>query len=385
MSTALTDFEITKVETPAEIKRFLDVPYDLYRGQSAWAPPLRIERKEQLDPKKNPAAQKLDRQLFLAVSGGHDVGRIAAFVNPTHDAQHDKETAFFGYLDTIDNADVLSALLEAAQTWGQGKGRKRMVGPAQWGVNEEVGLLVDGFDYPNVILMSYGRPYYAAAVEAAGFKKAVDMLAFQADLNEGYPRPKMTRMMVEYAKKSNAISWRPLDKSDFIGEIQRAMHIFNDAWSDNWGFLPFPDEDIQHLAKEMKPLIEPERFLMGSIDGELTAFLCMLPDINELAGGFDGKLLPFNWAKLVYRLKSQKARQARIPLMGLKREYHNTRKGLALIAALCEESFEVARQAGFTHCELSWILEDNDGMIAICEQASAKPYKTYRMYEKQIG
>jgi len=185
--------------------------------------------------------------------------------------------------------------------WATHKGRSRLVGPAQWSVNEEVGLLVDGFENPNVLLMSYGRPYYAPAVEAAGFTKIVDMLAFQADLHEGYPRPKMTQMMVDYAKRSDAITWRTLDKTDFNGEIKRAMDIFNDAWSENWGFLPFPDEAIQHLAKEMKPLIAPERFLMGSIDGELAAFLCLLPDLNELSRGFDGKLLPFNWAKLIYR------------------------------------------------------------------------------------
>ncbi|MEP3653476.1 MAG: hypothetical protein ABJO36_01145 [Litorimonas sp.] len=385
MSAVKTNIAIVKVETPSEIKRFLALPYDLYRGQSAWAPPLRLERAEQLDPKKNPAAANLDRQLFLAVRDGQDVGRIAAFTNPAHDTHHDAETAFFGYFDAIEDSDVLSTLLEEAQNWAKEKGRSLIVGPAQWGVNEEVGLLVDGFDDTNVVLMSYGRPYYAPAVEAAGFSKAIDMLAFQADLNEGYPRPKMTRMMVDYAERSDAITWRTLDAKDFNGEVTRAMHIFNDAWSENWGFLPFPDDAIQHLAKEMKPLIAPERFLMGSIDGELAAFLCLLPDLNELARGFDGKLLPFNWAKLVYRLKTQKAKQARIPLMGLRQKYHNTRKGLALIAALCEESFEVARQAGFTHCELSWILEDNEGMISICKQASAKPYKTYRMYEKRIG
>ncbi|MEP4052457.1 MAG: hypothetical protein ABJN22_09450 [Litorimonas sp.] len=385
MSAVKTNIAIVKVETPSEIKRFLALPYDLYRGQSAWAPPLRLERAEQLDPKKNPAAANLDRQLFLAVRDGQDVGRIAAFTNPAHDTHHDAEAAFFGYFDAIEDSNVLSTLLEEAQNWAKEKGRSLMVGPAQWGVNEEVGLLVDGFDDTNVVLMSYGRPYYAPAVEAAGFSKAIDMLAFQADLNEGYPRPKVTRMMVDYAERSDAITWRTLDAKDFNGEVTRAMHIFNDAWSENWGFLPFPDDAIQHLAKEMKPLIAPERFLMGSIDGELAAFLCLLPDLNELARGFDGKLLPFNWAKLVYRLKTQKAKQARIPLMGLRQKYHNTRKGLALIAALCEESFEVARQAGFTHCELSWILEDNEGMISICKQASAKPYKTYRMYEKRIG
>ncbi len=380
-----SNVEIVKVASPSETQRFLDVPFDLYRGQSAWSPPLRLERKEQLDPQKNPAARNLDRQLFVAVQNGRDVGRIAAFTNPDHDAQHDSETGFFGYFDAVNDPEVLSVLLQSAQTWLQKKRRSRIVGPAQWSVNEEVGLLVDGFDHPNVLLMPYGRPYYAPAVEAEGFTKTIDMIAFQADLNEGYPRPKMTQMMVDYAKRSDAITWRTLDAKDFDAEVTRAMHIFNDAWSDNWGFLPYPDEAIRHIAKEMKPLIHPKRFFMGSIDGELAAFLCLLPDLNELSAGFDGKLLPFNWAKLIYRLKTQKAKQARIPLMGLRKEYHNTRKGLALIAALCEESFEAARQAGFTHCELSWILEDNEGMISICKQASAKPYKTYRMYEKKIG
>ena len=381
---ASSNIDTLEVRTPSETDRFLRVPFDLYRGQSAWAPPLRLERKEQLDPKKNPAAQNLERQLFLATRDGQDVGRIAAFINRDHDAQHESGTAFFGYFDAIEDPNVLSALLKIAQNWTRGKGRSRLVGPVQWSVNEEVGLLIDGFEHPNVLLMPYGRPYYAPAVEAAGFEKVIDMIAFQADLNEGYPRPKMTRMMVDYAKRSDAISWRILDTKDFNEEITRAMHIFNDAWSENWGFLPFPDDAIQHLAKEMKPLISPERFLMGSIDGELAAFLCLLPDLNELSRGFDGKLLPLNWIKLIYRLKTQKAKQARIPLMGLRKKYHNTRKGLALIAALCEESFEAARQAGFTHCELSWILEDNEGMISICKQASAKPYKTYRMYEKKI-
>jgi len=206
VSTTLTGFEIVQVETPKEVKRFLDVPYDVYRGQAAWAPPLRLERKEQLDPKKNPSARNLDRQLYLAVHNGRDVGRIAAFINPIHDNQHDSETAFFGYFDAIDDSGILSALISTAQDWAKRKGRTRMVGPAQWGVNEEVGLLVNGFEHANVILMSYGQPYYQPAVEAAGFVKAVDMLAFQADLNEGYPRPKMTRMMVNYAKKSDAIS-----------------------------------------------------------------------------------------------------------------------------------------------------------------------------------
>lgn len=377
--------DIVEVNHPEQVKLFLALPYDIYRGDPNWAPPLRLERKEQLDPQKNPAAKDLDRQLFLAQRNGDTVGRIAAFINPAHDLQHDKHSAFFGYLDCIDEADVCASLINAAEAWALQKNRTRLIGPAQWGVNEEVGLLIDGFDTPNVVLMPYGKPYYQNFLEAAGFVKVIDMLAFQADLNAGYPRPKMTTMMVDYATRSEAVTWRKLDPKNFTRDIEFAMEVFNDAWSENWNFLPFPDDAIQHLAKEMKPLISPDLFYLGYIEGELAAFLCMIPDLNALTRGFDGRLLPFNWAKLVYRLKTGKVHQARVPLMGLRKKFHNTRKGLGLIAALCETSFEAARQKGFTHCELSWILEDNEGMISICEQASATPYKTYRMYEKRIS
>ncbi len=373
------------VQTPEQLKLFLGLPYELYRGDPAWRPPLRIERKEQLDPAKNPAAANLDRSLFLAKQGGSVVGRIAAFINPAHDSLHKDNSAFFGYLDAIQDETVIFALLEAAENWATAKGRSRLVGPAQWGVNEEVGLLIDGFEHPNVVLMPYGKAYYQSAVEGFGFEKAVDLYAFQADIHAGYPRPKMTQMMVNYATKSESVVWRKLDPKNFTRDIESAMEVFNDAWGNNWGFLPFPDDAIQHLAKEMKPLISPNRFYLGYIEGKLAAFICLIPDLNELARGFDGKLLPFNWAKLIWRLKFGKIKQSRVPLMGLKTEFHNTRKGLGLVAALCEEVFAAARDEGYTHSELGWILEDNESMIAICKQASAVPYKTYRMYEKQIG
>lgn len=382
---ASSDINIVKADTPARVRDFLDLPYVLYRGDPAWAPPLRIERKDQLDPLKNPAARDLDRDLFLAMRSGEPIGRIAVFTNPAHDKQHDAETAFFGYFDCTDDEAVGAALLDTADAWAKAKRRARLVGPAQWGVNEEVGLLVDGFDTPNVVLMSYGRPYYQDLVESAGYSKAIDMFAFQANLREGYPRPKMTTMMVDYATRSETVSWRKLDPKNFTRDIELAMDIFNDAWGNNWGFLEFPDDAIKHLAKEMKPLISPDCFYIGEIDGEPAAFICLIPDLNELAQGFDGKLLPLNWAKLIYRLKFGNTKQARVPLMGLRTKHHKTRKGLGLVAALCETVFEAARQKGYTHCELSWILEDNDGMISICEQASAVPYKTYRMYEKRVG
>jgi hypothetical protein len=163
------------------------------------------------------------------------------------------------------------------------------------------------------------------------------------------------------------------------------MNIFNDAWSENWGFLPFSDDQIDHMAKEIRPLIFDNGLWIGYIDEQPAAFIWMVPDLNELTSGLDGKLLPFGWAKLAWRLKVSGTKQARIPLMGLRKAHQNTRKGLALVAQLCETVFAAGRDRGFSHCELSWILEDNNPMIKICEEASASPYKTYRMYEKNLS
>jgi len=242
----------------------------------------------------------------------------------------------------------------------------------QWSVNEECGLLIDGFETPPVVMMPYGRKDSQAMIEGAGFNKAIDMFAYQAELAAGYPRPRQTQMMVKMADKDPDIVIRPMRGGKFMDEVQIVMDIFNDAWSDNWGFVPFSQAQILHIAKEMRPIIFKEGLWVGEIKGEPVAYI------------LDGKLFPFGWAKLINRLKIKGVTQARIPLMGLRKEWHNTRKGLAIVAKLCETVFEAGRQKGFTHCELSWILEDNAGMIRICEQASAIPYKTYRVYEKAI-
>ena len=382
MSTSTID--VVKADTPKEEAAFLDLPYRLYKYEPSWRAPLRFERKEQLSPKKNPALHHITRQLFLAKRGNDVVGRIAAFVNQAHQKHHADKAGHFGYFDC--EADVLTgtALLAAAQDWLVLQGCEKMIGPAQWSVNEECGLLIDGFDTPPVVMMPYGRPDYQSMVKTAGLTKAIDMYAYQADLNAGYPRPKQTQMMVRLAERDPDIIVRPMRNTNFMDEVQLVMDIFNDAWSENWGFVPFSQDQIEHMAKEIRPLMFKEGLWVGEIKGEPVAYIWMIPDLNEAVDGLDGKLLPFGWATLVNRLKIKGVKQARIPLMGLRKEWHNTRKGLAIVAQLCETVFEAGRKKGFTHCELSWILEDNAGMIRICEQASAKAYKTYRMYEKAL-
>lgn len=378
------DFSIEEITDPSQEKIFLNLPYDIYRNDPNWRAPLRFERAEQFSFKKNPGAPS-ERALFIAKRGNGVIGRIAAFINQRHDAHSEENTGFFGYLDAIEDVNVVQALLAQAEEWLLSKGRKRMVGPSQWSVNEECGLLVEGFDNPPVVMMPHGRPDYQACLESFGLSKAIDMFAFQSELAAGYPRTKFLQSLLKYAKKNKTITWRAMDMSKFRQEVDLVMDIFNDAWSENWGFIPFSDEQISHMAKEIRPIIFNEGLWIGYINEEPAAFIWMIPDLNEITQGLDGKLLPLGWAKLIWRLKVKGAKQARIPLMGLRKTHQNTRKGLALVAQLCETVFESGRKKGFTHCELSWILEDNEGMIGICEQAEAKNYKTYRMYEKEIG
>ena len=376
--------EIIRADSAAQIKQFLQFPYDLYIGDPSWRAPLRLERKENLSAEKNPKAKVLSRQFFLARCGEEIVGRIGAFINPAHQSLHKDEAGHFGFWDCVGDAGVGAALLEAAEDWLRSRNAKKIIGPTSHTTNEESGLLIDGFDTPPVLMMPYGRAYYQGMIEEAGYDKAIDMYAYMADLSAGYPRPKTTTMMVRLAEKDPAITFRPINLKALKEEVNIIMDIFNDAWSENWGFVPFSDADIEQLATEMKPLLISETFIIGEIGGKPAAYIGMLPDLNAAVDGLNGRLVPFGWAKLIYRLKIKGVKTSRIPLMGIRKEYQNTRQGLAVVAKLCEDVFAAGRKKGFTHCELSWILETNKSMIRICEQASAKRYKTYRMYEKAL-
>jgi hypothetical protein len=272
---------IIKVETKAQERAFLNLPYQIYADDQAWRAPLRFERAEQLSVKKNPGAP-IERALFLSIRNGNYVGRIAAFTNSSHDRHYDDNTGFFGYFDCVEDDQIGRDLLEAAEQWLSDKGRSRMVGPSQWSVNEECGLLIEGFETPPVMMMPYGQPYYQSFVEQFGFEKATDMFAFQAELAAGYPRSKFLQSLLKYSEKNDSITWRPLNMSKFREEVDLVMDIFNDAWSDNWGFIPFSDSQISHMAKEIKPIIFKEGLWIGYIDDEPAAYIWMVPDLNEL-------------------------------------------------------------------------------------------------------
>jgi GNAT superfamily N-acetyltransferase len=378
------NISIIAVETASQLKEFIQFPYDLYRGEENWVAPLRFERATQIDPKKNPGFEGVEYQLFLAEQNGETVGRIAAINNSHHLKFHNDNAGHFGFFDTQTDPAIGQALMATVEAWLKERGLRRIVGPYQASIYEEVGLLVDGFDTPPVLMMPYGRPDYQKTIEDMGFTKAVDMYAFWANIHEGYPRPKIVTTMTNYIESDPDITVRPMNKSKFLQEVQMAMEIFNDAWSDNWGHVPLSDDQIKHMAAELKPVINKDFFWVCEYKGEPAAFILMVPNVNEAIADLDGKLLPFGWAKLLYRLKVKGVKTARIPLMGVRREFQRKRTGLAMAAFLSEKAFEKGREHGFTHVEMGWILETNKSMIRIIEQAKGVAYKTYRMYEKPI-
>lgn len=376
---------VRPVRSRAEHAAFLDLPYRAYRSLPAWRAPLRYERAAQLDPRRNPALARMDHEFLIAWDGRQAVGRIAVFINPAHLDRHADHTGHFGFLDTLhDDPRIIHALMAAAEAWLRLKGLIRIAGPFNFSVNEECGLLVDGFDTPPVMMMLHGRPGYAPALEAAGYGKIVDMHAFMITLPETYTPPERAARLIEPFRNDPRLGLRRLDPARYREEIELILDIFDDAWSSNWGFIPFGSAEITHLANELRPLIGPDNLWIGLVDGEPACFALVLPDLYEAADGLDGRLLPFGWAQLLYRLKLRGTRGARIPLAGMRRKFQKTRKGAQAMAATCSAALQAQHARGVRNIEASWVLETNRALINIVSLFDAPAYKTYRIYGKSL-
>ena len=310
-------------------------------------------------------------------------GRISAVVNPAHIERHQDGAGHFGFLDAIDDDAVFDALFVTASAWLRDQGMAKIAGPFSFSVNEECGLLVSGFDTPPYIMMPHGRPYYAGQLERLGFGKATDMHAL-----EWYPKrdfiPEKRLRFVEKAINKPEVSIRNLKAGDLLGDIRTIIDIYNDAWSDNWGFIPFGEDHARHMASELRPIIQEHNVVLCYYKGEPAAFGLVLPNINRAIHDFDGKLLPFNWAKFLWRLKVKGIDQARMPLMGVRKSLHKKPVGAAFAYKIIEMVNSSNIDHGVTHSELSWILDDNESMLSMLLEMGANIYKTYRIYEKPL-
>ena len=363
-------------------KLFLDVPFALYDKGSNWVAPLYFERFEHLDPKKNPYFQHAETQLFLAEVNGKPVGRISAQIDRLHLERYHDGTGQFGFLEATNEPEVFAALFNAAEGWLKSRGMKRVRGPFSFSINDETGLLINGFDRPPNMLMGHALPYYAKRVEEAGFSKAKDVIAYYYDDKNALP--KALSMAYERAMKSPHIEVRPLDKKNLARDLDIILSIHSDAWSENWGFIPFTTEELKVLGDNLKILVKKEFIAIASYKGVPAAMAVTLPNINEWIDGLDGKLLPFGWARIVWNLFGRPPNSVRMPLMGVRKEFHGTLVGSSLALAVIQTVRRYHIGRGTKSGELSWILEDNLPMRHMIETLGASPYKTYRVYEKAL-
>ncbi|OGQ04075.1 MAG: hypothetical protein A3F82_07005 [Deltaproteobacteria bacterium RIFCSPLOWO2_12_FULL_44_12] len=371
--------DIVRVEDSKNLSEFIRFPHALYTKDPHWVPPLEFERRKFFNPKTNPFYKMGQAQLFLAKNNGKTVGRISTQVHKRHLEVHQDEAGFFGFFESIEECEVAQKLLEAAQEWLHQKGMKKIRGPFNFTINDEMGILVDGFDTPPVILMTHNPPYYASLLEHAGFKKAKDVYAYHYDIGK---LPEQAVQLAEAARSHPGLTIRSINMNEFEKEIRIMMQIFNEAWAQNWGFIPLSEEEITHVAKDLKPIVDSEMIFFAFVDGEPAAFSICLPNINEAIHDLKGKLFPFGWAKLLWRLK-RGLKSIRLCLMGIRKPYRGGVLG-ALSVLLNVEMHRRGAPRGYKTAELGWTLEDNDRINRGIEFMGGKRYKTYRIYEKEL-
>jgi hypothetical protein len=370
--------QIVPVRTPAELDRFIRLPAKLYAGDKHFVPPLLLERKEALSPKKNPLFDHTEVQLFLGVRDGRDVGRISAQVDRLIE---DPTIGHFGMIAAEDDAEIFAALFAAAESWLRERGRTRVLGPFSLSINEETGLLIEGFDTPPMMFMAHDPRYAAARVEEQGYRKAKDTIAYLYDMRREFS-PTIRRLLVK--RKPSSLVVRKLDMKRYDQEFDTITAIFNDAWKDNWGFVPFTEAEIRHMARSLKPLIRPDMVAIVEFNGEAVAFGITLPNLNEAIADFNGRLLPFNWIKLLLRLK-RGTKTWRVPLMGVRRSFSAGILGALAPFLVIDAMHQGALKTPMRYVEFSWILEDNIPMRHVIEKMGSVAYKTYRIYEKSLA
>ncbi len=375
---------IVPVENKRDLERFIRVPWRVFADDPHWIPPLVLERKEHLNPKKNPYFAHADVRFWLALRGDEAVGRISAQVDHISLAKHRDATGYFGFLDGEDSADVFGALLGEAERWLASQGMKRIRGPFSLSINDEAGMLVKGFEFPPSLMMGHAKPYYPHRVEEQSYRKAVDMIAYDFDVAEDGLPERLQAMSNRFTSRPD-VTVRPLNTSKFFEEVNIVLDIFNDAWSDNWGFVPLTPDEIRKMAKDLKLIIEPEHVCIIEVGGEPAAFGMTLPNLNEAIADLNGRLFPFGWAKLLYRLKFDKIKSARLPLLGVRKKFQRGWYGAAMSFVIIEWVHRRNARRGRVRGELSWILEDNTAMRKIIESTGCRPYKTYRVYEKALA
>lgn len=378
---------VAPVSGKRDFDAFVDLAYRLNRDDPNWVPPLRAEVVELLTPGKNPFHEHAKVQLFLARRGQRVVGRISAHYDELALAQPPElgmgpGAGNWGLLEAEDEATA-HALIARAEQWLRDQGMTRVLAPISLSIWEEPGLLVQGHDHPPTIMMGHDDPRYQAWVESAGYSKAKSLFTYHLAVDKGFPE--LVNRIVASGEKNARITVRTMDKSQIAREVAIVVRILNDAWSANWGFVPFTENEVAYAAKKLAPMILEGANMVAEYDGEPVAFMLSLPDVNERLKDMNGRLFPFNWIRLLWWLRNPQSHTFRVPLMGVVRRLQSSRLASQLAFMMIEHirRYAVSRH-GAKRAEVGWVLEDNQGMVAIADAIDSKVNKEYRIYGKQL-
>lgn len=378
---------IVPVATRADIREFVELAFRLNRGDPNWVPPLMGEVFELLNPKKNPWFAHAQAQLFLARRGERTVGRISAHIDRLALAQPAEQgmgpgTGFWGFLEAEDG-EVVAQLLASAENWLRSNGMHRALGPVSFAMWDEPGLLVAGHDHPPTVMMGHNSAAYEAWVEAVGYRGEQDLFTYALRIDAGFPE--LTNRIVAMGEKSGKIRIRRVDKSRFDAEAALILGILNDAWSDNWGFVPFTDAEVAYAGKKLKPIVFEDLIMIAEVEDRPVAFMMTIPDLNEKLKDFGGSLFPFNWARLLWWLRRPKVRTMRVPLMGVVKDLQSTRMASQLAFMMIEYiRREAVAHYGATRGEFGWVLASNGPMRSVGEAVGGTVNKVYRIYAKGL-
>lgn len=375
------DIIINKVRNEADKSLFIKFPWKIYKGDNNWVPPLLFDVKKNLDTKRNPFYTHSEIELFLAYRNGELCGRIAAITNENHNKFHSDKAGFFGYFECINDQKIADALFKAAEEFLKSKGKDLIRGPLNPSTNDEVALLIDGYDKPPVLLMTYNPEYYASLIENYGFKKAKDIYAYMVydSISKDEQVMGKLRRVSDIVQKKEKIKIRKLDMTDFKNEIQRVKEVYNQAWSYNWGFVPMTEQEFDYLSVSLKPLVDKDLVYFAEVEGKPIGFSLALPDMNIIFKKINGRIFPFGIIKILFGRK--KINRIRLITLGVIPEYQ--KKGIESI--FIKNTIEIGMSKGYNQAEISWILEDNIPMVQTAVKLGADRYKTYRIYEKIIS
>ncbi|URW76887.1 N-acetyltransferase [Sphingomonas donggukensis] len=383
----MTPATIRPITSKADRKAFVALPFRLYADDPNWVPPLKNEALGLITPEKNGWFSHAKAQLFLAERDGRVVGRISAHIDTLAltmpaDQGFGPGVGQWGLFDAEDAATG-AALIETAEHWLRDQGMTRALGPISMSIWEEPGLLVDGYDHPPTIMMGHAKPEYRGWIEGAGYSCVKELFTYDLDITKEFPP--IVRRIIQSGERNPRIRIREVDKSKFEEEAAIILDILNDAWSDNWGFVPLTPPEIKDVGVKLKPIVFNDLIRIAEVDGRPVAFMITLPDLNEAIAPLKGNLLPFGWAKLLLWLRRPKVKTMRVPLMGVVKELQSSRMASQLAFMMIEyiRRASVARY-GATRGEIGWILDDNQGMRSIAETIDCTINKTYNVYGKDL-